>query len=110
MQIAIDVATDEFDRSVLTVRGAIDLQTRDELLRVAKEVLADGTPAVVLDLGAVGFIDSTGIGALVELSRDAEDVDAGLVLRRPSDRVLRILQLTGLTEAWTLEHDPSPSR
>jgi anti-sigma B factor antagonist len=110
VQIAIDVATDEFDRAVLAVRGAIDLQTRDELLRVAKQALADGTPALVLDLEAVGFIDSTGIGALVELGHDAEDVDAGLVLRRPSDRVLRILKLTGLTEAWTLEHDPSGTR
>lgn len=110
MQIAINASTDEFDRSVLVVRGAIDLQTREELLRVAKQVLADGTPAVVLDLQDVNFIDSTGIGALVEIGHDAEDVDAGLVLRRPSERVLRILQLTGLTEAWVLEHDPSTPR
>lgn len=110
MQITIDVSTDEFDRSVLVVRGAIDLQTREDLLRVAKQVISDGTPALVLDFEGVNFIDSTGIGALVEISRDAEDADAGLVLRRPSDRVLRILQLTGLTEAWVLEHDPSTAR
>jgi anti-sigma B factor antagonist len=110
VQITINVSTDEFDRSILVVRGAIDLQTRDELLRVAKEVLAEGTPALVLDLEGVNFIDSTGIGALVEIGHDAEDVDAGLVLRKPSERVRRILQLTGLTEAWVLEHDSSTSR
>jgi anti-anti-sigma factor len=103
MDIAIEPGADQNGRPLLTVSGAVDLQTRGELLRAGRQALATGSGALVLDLGAVSFVDSTGIGALIELGHDAADSGGGLVLRNPSKRVVRILEVTGLAEAWAVE-------
>jgi anti-sigma B factor antagonist len=105
MDIAIESETDDAGRTVLAVTGAIDLQTREQLLQAGRDALAaSSSDALVLDLDAVTFIDSTGIGALIELGHDATDEDGGgLVIRNPSHRVLRILEMTGLADAWAME-------
>lgn len=105
MDIAIEVGSDEAGRSVVTVVGAIDLQTREKLAAAGRTALEGRTSALVLDLAEVSFIDSTGIGTLVELGRDAEDAGAQLVIRHPSARVLRVLEMTGLDDAWPIETD-----
>ena len=76
MQIGIESGTDANGRTVLTVSGAIDVQSRDRLGAAGREVLTGGADALVLDLAKVTFIDSTGIGTLIELGHDAEDVNA----------------------------------
>lgn len=103
MDIRIETITSDDGRPVLVVSGAIDLQTRDRLGEAGRALLANGVDRLVLDLSGVRFIDSTGIGALVELGHDAADANAGVVIRRPSERVLRILEITGLVDAWDLE-------
>lgn len=104
MDIAIESGTDEDGRLVLVVAGAIDLQTRGQLLQAGRDALSGGPAVLVLDLDDVTFIDSTGIGALIELGHDASDDDGrGLVIRNPSHRVLRILEMTGLADAWAVE-------
>jgi anti-anti-sigma factor len=58
---------------------------------------------LVLDLAAVTFIDSTGLGAIVQIAGDAADADLGFVLARPSDRVTRILTASGMRDIWPIE-------
>src|SRR5690242_8903836 len=104
MNIGIESGTDDEGRRVVSVSGAIDVQSRAALLTAGRAALETDTPTLVLDLGEVTFLDSTGIGALVELSHDAEDAQAGFALRDPSARVIRILQMTGLGETWPIEY------
>ena len=104
MNIGIASGTDESGRSVLRVSGAIDVQSRDSLLTAGRAALKSDAPALVLDLADVSFLDSTGIGALVELSHDAEDAEVGFALRDPSPRVVRILMMTGLGDTWPTEY------
>jgi anti-sigma B factor antagonist len=107
MDIAIESNADGAGRMVLRVTGSIDLQTRSQLLDAGRAAMAKQPSAVVLDLSGVSFIDSTGIGALVEIGHaaaDDSDNDAGgLILRNPSPRVIRILDISGLRDAWPIE-------
>jgi anti-sigma B factor antagonist len=108
MELSIETTEDEAGRCVVTATGAIDMQSRHALIGAGEACLADDTGrALVLDLSQISFIDSTGIGALVELSRAAEEAKRDFVIREPSARVVRILQLTGLYEAWTVEPAPA---
>jgi anti-sigma B factor antagonist len=103
MDIVIESSEDEQGRAVLAVTGAIDLQTRGQLVAAGRDALATGPTALVLDLDAVTFIDSTGLGVLVELGHNATDGGGALVLRNPSPRVVRILQTSGLHDTWPTE-------
>jgi len=97
-------------KCVLHLTGSLDLVSRDEMLAAGNRALGEEQFAgVVLNLAEIGFIDSTGIGALVELSRSAEDAGKSFALQDPSARVRRVLNLTGLEGHWAEEPSATPS-
>lgn len=83
----------------LRLAGSIDLVSRDMLLQVGREML-DTEPVLALDLGEVDFIDSVGIGALIELAHAAEGQQKRLVVSPRSARVDRVLEAVGLADTW----------
>jgi anti-sigma B factor antagonist len=55
--------------AVVTVSGELDLQTARELMSVVDETLqSPGLSGVVVDLTAVSFLGSSGLGTLAELA------------------------------------------
>lgn len=105
MELQVDVDTSSADDIVITLTGSLDLASRGQLTKAASAAVtgADGR-AVVLDLAGLTFLDSTGIGALVETAGQAEDAGVAFRLRNPSARVTRILELTGMIDQWPIEH------
>lgn len=108
MELKISRSTDETGRETLVLLGSIDLVTRQSLIDEGLEVLEQGGP-LTLDMGDVDFIDSTGIGALVELARAAEAKGTGVLVSRSSARVTRVLEFSGLDKALgALASSPGP--
>lgn len=99
MELIIARREDEAGNGTLTLTGSIDLVTRQAVLDAGMEVLTHGG-ALTLDLGGVDFIDSTGIGALIELTRAASSAGSRLVVFARSERVARVFEATGLEDAW----------
>ena len=88
---------------VLTLAGPLDGAEVLPRTRTARELLRPpGVHLLVVDLAAVTFVDSAGLGLLVELRQLADDRGAGFVLRAVPRRVSRLLQLTGM-----LDHLPA---
>jgi anti-sigma B factor antagonist len=84
--------------SVLRVRGDLDVAVGVDFVNAVDTALAaDDSPSeVVIDLGEVDFIDSSGLRALLQLRHNyGERVQVGPI----SAAVERLLELTG-----TLEH------
>lgn len=83
---------------VITVRGEIDHHTGGALSDALS--LPEGTAAsrVVVDLGGVTFIDSSGINILIAARNAAGGAGGWLRLVGPTESVLRTLQLVGLDE------------
>ena len=108
MDLSISEETDDAHRRVLRLVGALDLASRDLLLDAAAKALAASRPTtgLVLDLAGVSFFDSSGVGAVVQVARDAEDADAAFALQAPSQRVTRVLEVSGLLDAWPIEDAP----
>ncbi|MDP9189114.1 MAG: STAS domain-containing protein [Actinomycetota bacterium] len=84
--------------TVVHVTGEIDLATSERLSDELSLAAANGGP-VVVDLTECGFIDSSGIRALLVGTRAAEEHDGRLLLAGASPHVRRVLELTGLGEA-----------
>ncbi|MFE5402164.1 STAS domain-containing protein [Streptomyces sp. NPDC056580] len=80
---------------VLTVAGEIDHQTGDTF-RQALEVPDAPRPRVVVDLGQVTFMDSSGINVLITTHRALSDTGGWLRLARPCESVQRVLHLVGI--------------
>jgi anti-anti-sigma factor len=84
------------DRAVLFASGEIDLLTAPAL-REAVLAATRVSDDIVIDLTAVTFIDSTGIGVLVRAGRSGQNVVA---LVGPTLMVRKVLHLTGLDQVF----------
>jgi anti-sigma B factor antagonist len=86
------------DRAVLTVQGELDAYTAPLLEDHIGTLLGDGVTHLVLDLAPTGFLDSSGLRALLTVHRKLEASSGALELRDASEPVLRLLEITGLRE------------
>jgi len=66
--------------SRVVVSGDLDLATAPQLMSAVESLAASGARRVVVDLGAVSFIDSSGISALLRADRTLRGADGVLVL------------------------------
>ncbi|MFF2205480.1 STAS domain-containing protein [Streptomyces sp. NPDC058145] len=89
------VATTTNGIHVLTVAGEIDHHTGDALSQ-ALDLSGTPRPHVVVDLGQVTFMDSSGINILIAAHRTLTEAGGWLRLSNPTGTVLRTLQLIGL--------------
>lgn len=92
-----------------TIVGEIDASTAPTLDGALAD-LPEGDGPVVLDLGDVSFIDSSGLRVLIALATRASEVGRPVTLDRPSPAVARLLEITGLAEMFGLESDGTTSR
>ena len=88
--------------SVATVSGEIDVYTAPALREKLTELVDSGATRIVVDMGQVGFCDSTGLGALVAALNYARDRDVALSLAATQERVLKVLRITGLDQLFTV--------
>jgi anti-sigma B factor antagonist len=91
------------DRCELVVAGDIDVHSADQVAALGLLHLTDANlRSLVVDLSAVTFIDSSGIGALVRIRNVALEFDKHLALRNPSERVQKVLNITALDEVFEI--------
>ena len=86
------------------VEGELDLAVVDEFLEWALACL-DRSSAMEIDLHGVTFIDSSGLGALVRLRNEATATDKSLALVKVSAATHRLLEITGLSDAFDIRPD-----
>jgi anti-anti-sigma factor len=97
----------------IAVTGEIDLATAGRFRTEILTVLAASRPRhVEIELGAVSFLDCTGISALVVAGRAAAGAGCRLRIINPPGVVRRILALTGMLDSLTAGLEtpvPAPS-
>jgi anti-sigma B factor antagonist len=97
------------DVTVLDVAGRITLGEGSSALRDAlKDLAAKGNKKVLLNLGEVSYIDSSGIGELVSAFTSVTNQGGQLKLLGLNKRVKDLLQITKLYTVFEV-HDDEPA-
>jgi anti-anti-sigma factor len=98
--LTLDTARRDDGKLVLTAAGEIDLSNVDTFTRALTTAIAetDSGGTVTVDLSAVEYLDSAAINALFT---HAEHIQ---LIVRPL--MIRIFEITGLTELTTIEAAP----
>ena len=117
MQLQIDV-TRRGGYTVVSPQGEIDFATGPQLKEALTELLVNGEVNLVVDLLAVDFIESTGLGALIGGRRRAHALRGSLTLVCAEDQMLKIFRITGLDKVFTIHgsieaataREPVPAR
>jgi anti-sigma B factor antagonist len=96
--------TDDGRDVVLRLAGELDLGSVARFAAAAEPHVA--SRRFVVDVAAVTFIDSSGLGALVDLATRAREGGGTVVLAHPDQRILRLLELTALDRVFDIVHEP----
>lgn len=99
----LSLATHEVDgTTIVTVGGEIDVYTAPKLRDKITELVGGGAYRLVVDLEAVEFLDSTGLGVLVGGLKKVRAHDGSLRLVCTQDRLLKIFRITGLAKVFDI--------
>ena len=93
---------DNGEEVVITLVGELDIATAPELWAAIDKALAQGRTKLVLDLSALAFVDSTGLGVFVRAAKELRAAGGGLALKAPGERVSKLLAMTRLEEVFDI--------
>jgi anti-sigma B factor antagonist len=92
---------------VIRIVGELDARTSAMFDRAYDDAAERDPERIIVDMSRMGFIDSTGLRSIVRARARAADRSA-FVLRDPQGGTVRLLELSGLLDEFTIE--PAPDR
>jgi anti-sigma B factor antagonist len=88
--------------AVLALRGEIDVYTAPRMRQAIVDLVDAGSLNIVVDMDKVDFLDSTGLGVLVEGLKRVKTRNGTISLVITQDKILKIFDITGLNKAFPI--------
>jgi anti-sigma B factor antagonist len=86
---------------IIELAGELDLSGVTRVSEAFASALDSDARAIVLDLRALEFLDSTGVHSIITAERLAAERDMSFVIIRGPRQVQRILEIAGIAERLT---------
>lgn len=99
MDLRLDVRR-HGDWTVVEVGGEIDVATAPRLREQLIAIVNDQQYRIVVDLEAVDFIDSTGLGVLISGLKRVRTHGGEFALVCTEPRILKVFEITGLVQVF----------
>ncbi len=93
------------DVSLIEVEGQLIVGNRQELKQQVLEQLEGGDRKFVVDFANTGYIDSSGLGVLVSLSKKIREQGGELRLSSLNEDLRTLFELTKLDTLFTIADD-----
>jgi anti-sigma B factor antagonist len=102
MQMTVETRNVRDGMAVIALGGEVDVYTSPRLKQEMVDLLNKGITRLVVDLSAVEYLDSTGLGVLIGGLKRAREREGDLRLICDNLRILRIFEITGLTKIFDI--------
>lgn len=86
------------------ISGEVDIATSSQFEDAILSQVRAKRPQVRLDVEDMEYIDSTGIGILMDIKKNHLNAGQEIVLIKPKRSILKLLQLTGADRIFTIEN------
>ena len=91
------------DVAIVDFVGRLAAGVGDSMLpQLVGQILEEGYKKILLNLSGMDYIDSNGLGELVQSLKTSKRYGASLRLLKPQDRVTKTLRLTNLLPMFTV--------
>jgi anti-anti-sigma factor len=87
----------------VVVAGEIDGDSAVTLSEQLRQVIPELVGDLIIDIGLLTFIDSTGLSLLVSLSKGVRGAGHALTVADPTPMARRLFQITGLDQVLAVE-------
>jgi anti-sigma B factor antagonist len=87
---------------IVVAAGEIDLRHSPDLHKTLVDLCADQPNPLVIHLGEVSYMDSSGVGTLVEIFRRVKGYGGKMALVSPTQRVRSVFEITRLDHFFTI--------
>lgn len=95
------------DVTVVTVEGQLIVANRQDLKQLVQDELERGARRFVFDFSRTAYIDSSGLGALVAISKRVREAAGDLRLAGLNDDLRSLFELTKLDTLFTIADTPA---
>jgi anti-sigma B factor antagonist len=92
---------------VIEVDGQLIVGNRQELKQKVLDALETGERRFLIDFTKTGYIDSSGLGVLVSLSKKIRDADGNLRLAGLNEDLKTLFELTKLDTLFAINDSPA---
>ena len=99
----MEVTVEKVDGATIVVPiGDVDLSNSRDLQTHLRKVMTSKPARLVIDLGEVSYMDSSGVATLVEAMQIARGQATSLLLCRLHDKVRAIFEIARLDKVFTI--------
>jgi anti-sigma B factor antagonist len=102
-QHSLEIVEQATGSAVARLAGDLDIVTSEDVKGELAQLVDEGHSTLVLDLSDVGFVDSSGLGALVALHRHAESHGGKFTVRAVPPQVQRLFEITRLDDLISVQ-------
>jgi anti-sigma B factor antagonist len=100
MALEVEMRQVENGVTVVAATGRLDVAGAPALKEAISEVVKTGPPRIVIDMGGVSFVDSTGLGSVISALKQIRGSQGELRLAAPNQQARVVLELTTLDRVF----------
>jgi anti-sigma B factor antagonist len=90
---------DRLDRGVLSFRGPLTMENVSPFLNAVRR---EDAPTMILDLSGVPYLDSSGLGSLVNACTSCQKSGRRFALTGVNQRVLKVFEITKVEQIFLM--------
>ncbi|WP_036222839.1 STAS domain-containing protein [Mesoaciditoga lauensis] len=85
---------------VVSPEGDFDVETSRSLKEEVRKRILSGTSNIIIDLTNVSYVDSSGLGTLIALQKDARLNGGSVSIVGASSQIKRVMKMTNLDKLF----------
>lgn len=92
--------------SMVSIKGEIDIYSIEKFREsIEKEIKTQATQ-IILDCTELSYMDSTGMGVLIELRNKTKEMGQKMIMMNPRPNIKKLLALTGVDKIIEIVGNP----
>ncbi|MBC3797195.1 STAS domain-containing protein [Acetobacterium tundrae] len=92
--------------TMISIKGEIDIYSIGKFRELIEKKIATQAPQIILDCTELSYMDSTGMGVLIELRNKAKEMGQKIIMMNPRPNIKKLLNITGVDKIIDIIENP----
>lgn len=92
--------------NMVCIRGEIDIYSIEKFRETIEQKIKTQAPEIILDCSELSYMDSTGMGVLIELRNKTKEMGQKIIMMNPRPNIKKLLALTGVDKIIEVIDNP----